>query len=209
YPGDPPVQSQQGRLNLARKRSIQTVCPHADPPLMPGLPWENAIIYIRRQSFLTTLLIFREKRRNLFQMCLGDADDDMPPCPQVNLDSQLFEGFLLQNLGQFRTRPTLVGRFIGTKDISTIQSFIFIVLLLDDEFGESGGPGGPDGSGGSLFDSSSTGLLGYATRTTFLPDHDHAADGLLRRRPRRYSIAKQHLGEWTDVHEIEKDKDGD
>ena len=116
---------------------------------MAGLPWENTKIYIHLEQLLTGLLISGEKWCNLFQMCFGDVDDDMPPCSQVNLDSQSFEGFLLQNLGQFHISPTFLGRFIGTKDISGIQD----LFLLVDDFDEF------NDSDGSLFDSSSIGLL--------------------------------------------------
>jgi hypothetical protein len=80
---------------------------------------------------------------------LGDADDDMSPCPQINLDSQSFEGFLLQDFRQFIARPIFVERFVGTKDISMIQDLVH----LANDFG------GFDDSGGSIFDSSSTDLL--------------------------------------------------
>ena len=145
YPGDPPVQSQQGRLNLAGKRGVQTVHRHVDPSLMSGLPWEDVIIYIRLEQFLASLLIFGEEGSDLLQVRLGDADDDMPPCPQINLDSQSFEGFLLQDLGQLHARPTFVERFIGTKDISTIQDLILLLI--------------PDWGGSPSSNPSSTGLL--------------------------------------------------
>ena len=79
-----------------------------------------------------------------------------------------------------------------------IQCFIF----LDNDYDESDGSGGSGGSDSSLFDLSSIGLLGYATRMIFL-GHDSADLPL-----KRHSIVEQHLSEWTDVYKIERDKNG-
>src|SRR5208282_6068681 len=111
------IETPQSRLNPTGKGGIQTIRRHMDSSLMSGLPCENVIKQISFEQFFT---FFAEKESNFLQMCVCDVDDDMPPRPQINLDSQSFEGFLLQNLGQFHARPIFIGRFVGTKDITTI-----------------------------------------------------------------------------------------